>query len=66
MYLTLEDVQKIVNAMIEESDKDASFKSLTLSDTEEAIKYIIFRDFPKDVQIRYMNTLEKVMTEPIV
>lgn len=58
MFLTIADVQNIVNAMIKESEINDDYRALALSDVEEAIKLIIYRDFPPDVQMRYHHTLK--------
>lgn len=51
--LTLPEIQKIVKAILKESDQDIQFKSLVLKDTERAIKYIIERDFSNDIKQKY-------------
>jgi len=51
--LTLPEIQKIVKAILRESDQDIQFKSLVLKDTERAIKYIIERDFSNDIKQKY-------------
>lgn len=57
MYLSIADVQQIVNAVIEETEINEEFKTLALSNVEQAIRLIIQRDFPKEVQERYFQTI---------
>lgn len=58
MYLSIADVQRIVNAVIEETENNEEFKALALSNVERAIRLIIERDFPKEVQARYFHTID--------
>lgn len=58
MFLTITDVQKIVDAVVKESERDNEFKELALSDVEQAIRLVIHRDFPHDLQIRYQQTIK--------
>ncbi len=56
--LNLTDIQKIVNAVIKETEINEEFRSLVLTDMEFAIKTIIERDFPKEIQEKYIQTLK--------
>lgn len=58
MFLSITDVQKIVDAVIKESEMNDEFKALALSDVEQAIRFVINRDFPDDLQERYDKTIK--------
>jgi len=54
--LSLEDIQKIVVAVLDEAEKNDDFKSLMLKDAEKAISLIVERDFPFQVKQRYIKS----------
>lgn len=57
MYLSKRDIQNIVNAVMNETQINEEFKALALSNVEQAIKIIVYRDFPEEIQQRYENSI---------
>jgi len=55
--LTFRDVQKIVNAVFEESQNNDEFKALAYSNVEKAISIIIERELPSELKNRYYRSL---------
>ncbi|MHA6252744.1 hypothetical protein [Oceanobacillus sp. CAU 1775] len=56
--MTLTDIQEIVNTVLQESECNEDFKALAFANMEQAIKYIIKRDFPEEVLVRYNCSLK--------
>jgi|GEM_PF-5002066 len=55
--LTLHDIQKIVNAVFEESKMNEQFKALAYSNVEEAIRIVIECKLSKELKARYDRSL---------
>ncbi|MFA8439425.1 hypothetical protein [Pueribacillus sp. YX66] len=55
--LTLQDIQNIVNAVLEETDKNDEFREFALVNMDEAIDFIVRRDFSFEMQKRYEQTV---------
>ncbi len=58
--LTLQDIQKIVNAVLQETERNDEFKTFALINTDEAIDFIVRRDFSYDIQKRYEETMKAI------
>ena len=56
--LTLDEIHSIVNAVLEESERNEEFKVLALSNVEQAIRFIIERDFSSNILERYNKTVK--------
>lgn len=56
--LTLHDIQNIVRAVLKESESDEQFKAFALSNIDEAIQFIVKRDFSNDLQKRYDRSIQ--------
>lgn len=56
--LTLHDIQTIVRAVLKESEANEQFKASALSNMDEAIQFIVKRDFPNDLQKRYERSIQ--------
>lgn len=55
--LTLQEIQNIVNAVLKETDKNDEFKEFAFVNMDEAIDFIVRRDFPHEFQKRYERTV---------